>query len=228
MVAYGWRRPELFEAYRQAGGAFVYLDLGWWDRKPALRPLDGYHKVVVNGREPSGFRRGRPADRFAVFGRGVAPWRRRGAHILIAGMSGKSAWTRGLKPQEWEARTVEALRRITDRPIVYRPKPSWPDATPIEGTEFSGPNTTVEQALRNCWAVVTLHSNVAVDALLAGVPVVVSEGVCTGFSGSLDTIERALTPDGREQLMADIAYCQWSVAEMVDGTCWRSIREDCR
>jgi hypothetical protein len=72
---------------------------------------------------------------------------------------------------------------------------------------------------------VTLHSNVAVDALLAGIPVNVAEGVARDFSTPLVHIETPRRPDDREQLMADIAYCQWLPAEMASGAAWRHLLE---
>ncbi len=225
-VGYGWGHPGLFEAYRTAGGHYAYLDLGWWGRKPKHDVLGGFHKISVDAREPTAYFRGNFAtDRFAIHGLTAAPWRASGGHVLLAGMSAKSAKTRGFRPQEWEMAAIEQIRAVTDRPIVYRPKPSWAEATPIPGTIFSYPATPVETALADCWALVTLHSNVAVDALLAGVPVNVAEGVAAEFSTPLAQIESPLMPDGREQLMADIGWQQWLPAEMASGACWRHLLE---
>jgi hypothetical protein len=145
--------------------------------------------------------------------------------VLLAGMSAKSAGTRGWRPQEWEMATILELRRVTNRPIMYRPKPSWLDATPISGTQFSPRDELVTDALKNCWAVVTLHSNVAIDALLAGIPIHALEGVAAGFSQPLEQIETFRLDGNREQLMADIAWCQWKASEMADGSAWRYLLE---
>jgi hypothetical protein len=227
-IGYGWRRPDLFQRYRAEGKFFVYLDLGWWGRKPEGDLLGGYHKVVVNDREPNDyFRRSSPADRFDHFGLRVKPWRSTGSHILLAGMSAKSAGTRGFKPHEWELGAIAAIREATDRPIVYRPKPSWNDATPIPGTRFSPRGETLADALADCWAVATFHSNVAVDALLAGIPAYCETGVGAELSMTgIAALEDPPLPTGREQLMADIAYVQWHVAEMQSGECWRYLREN--
>lgn len=231
IVAYGWRHPNLFLDYLETGRHFVYLDLGWWDRKPAGAVHGGFHKVVVDAREPNAyFRRQSSPDRFSRFGLEVKPWRTGGNHILLAGMSAKSAGTRGYLPQQWEVDMISQLRSVTTRPIVYRPKPSWPDATPIEETTFSPAHVPIDRALKGAWAVVTLHSNVAVDALVAGIPIHCQQGVALPLSTSLANIETAFgtcTPiSARENLLADIAYCQWSVPEMLDGACWRHLRTE--
>ena len=225
-VAYGWGHPGLFDAYRAQGGHFAYLDLGWWGRKPKTDVLGGYHKIAVDAREPTAYFRGNFAtSRFATHSLTAAPWRASGSHVLLAGMSAKSAKTRGYGAQEWEMATIQAIRAVTGRTIMYRPKPSWAEATPIPGTVFSYPEVPIEKALLDCWAVVTLHSNVAVDALLAGVPVNVQEGVAADFSTPLVQIETPRLPDGREQLMADIAWQQGLPAEMASGEAWRHLLE---
>lgn len=226
-VAYGWARPDLFQAYRTTGGHYVYVDLGWWDRKPPGKPLAGFHKLVVDGREPDAyFRRNHPDDRWKAQGIEIRPWTKSGRHMLIAGMSAKSAGTRGWQPHEWEVGMVELLQAITPRPIVYRPKPSWPDARPIPGTIYSPPEDKVEVALRDCWMAVTLHSNVAVDALIAGIPINAKEGVAREFSTPLNRLEHPTYRDDRAALMADIAYCQWSIQEMMSGAAWRHLLKE--
>lgn len=226
--AYGWRHPEMFQGYRKTGRSFVYSDLGWWDRKPTGNVLGGYHKVSVNDRDPTAyFRAGHVADRLARFGIDVKPWRLSGRHILVAGMSDKSAATRGLAPYEWERKIIAELGRRTERPIWYRPKPSWLAARPLPGARFSPPSEPLEVALRNCWAVVTLHSNVAVDALAEGIPVYCEQGVGSAISmPSLDMIESPPQPVDRIGFLADIAWCQWSAEEMRSGICWRYLREE--
>lgn len=227
VAAYGWRHPELFEAYRAAGKDFIYIDLGWWGRKPAWGLLDGFHKACVNGREPGPyFRRGSDPERFRIHSLEIAPWRREGRHILLAGMSAKSAGTRGFAPQEWELATVEKIRAVIDRPILYRPKPSWADPTPIPGTTFTDSKQPLGQFLASAHAIVTLHSNVAVDALLAGVPVCCEQGVGAELSGEIRQLKAPPLPHGRHELMADIAWCQFNGDEMRDGTCWRHLKAE--
>lgn len=226
-IAYGWAHPRLFDTYLQRGGHFVYIDLGWWKRKPPNDVLNGYHKVVVDGREPGPyFRRGSKSDRFAQIGQKIGQWRTDGNHILVAGMSEKSARTRGFEPQAWEKATIGALKKIyPNRPVVYRPKPSWNGASPIIGAGWSPPTTSVGEALRGAWAAVCCHSNVSVDALCAGIPMHVEDGVARAFSLDIHDLGH-FEPwawEGREQLMADIAYCQFTPMEMAEGVCLRHL-----
>ncbi len=226
---YGFIRnmPRILADYVKSGRKVVFVDLGYWGRRHGGR-FSGFHKISVNARHPTKYLMAveRDDSRLRRFGVTAKPWRTKGDHIVLAGMSQKSAESYGLKAEEWERKAVIELRRHTDRPIIYRPKPSWLGAQPI-------PTTTMErtalpdQALRNCHAVVTHHSNVAVDALAAGVPAFCVEGVAVPMSERrLRRIERPVFPEGREQWLANIAWSQWSVAEMASGAMWRHLKAE--
>lgn len=225
---------QILADHSKAGTA-VYVDLGYWGRREGGR-WAGFHKIVMNGRHPTSYFRSvkHPHDRIGRFHVGPKPWRENGSHILLAGMGDKGAWAEGYRPEEWERWAIAELRKYTDRPIVYRPKPSWKTAKPIAGTLYSPRDRDVQQDLADCWAVVTHHSNVAVDAIVAGVPAFCWAGVAEPLSlQDLSQIERPYCPgrgageeNDRAQWMADIAYTQWSIAEMRQGLPWRHLKAE--
>ena len=210
-----------------AVGRAVYVDLGYWGRLTGGK-LAGYHKIVLNGRHPNSYyRRGYPADRFREQGIKIEPWRTSGKHIVLAGMGNKAAAVEGLATEAWERRMIELIRMVTNRPIVYRPKPSWKEAMPIHGVDYSPPAVPIENVLKNAWAVVTHHSNVAVDAVLAGIPAFCWKGVGRDMSlQDLAHLEKPWMPEGREQWAADIAYTQWSVPEIAQGLPWTHFKRE--
>lgn len=222
--------PKIFRFAMEKSRA-VYVDLGYWGRREGGR-YSGYHKVSINARHPSAYFRepqhnGRRFDRFKIR---VRPWEesagaRAGGHVLIAGMGAKGAAAEGYAPQVWERAAVAELKRYTSREIVYRPKPSDPLASPIAGTLYSPKDRTLEEELANCWAVVTHHSNVAVDALLAGIPCFCWGGVARSMSlQDLAHIEIPYLPNWRYQWACDIAWQQWSIEEMRRGDPWAYLR----
>lgn len=218
---------KLLADYRNSGRRAVYIDLGYWGRRKLSR-WDGYHKLALNSRHPTAYFQQRPKgpERFETFRIPIQPWRESGRHILLIGMSAKAAAAEGLRAEQWERETVARLRELTDRPIVYRPKPNWAEARPILGTEF-GKGPSLEHALVNCHAVVAHHSNAAADALLAGIPCICPEGVASVLSGNrLEQIEDPPTPDGREQWAWDVAWTQWSVEEMEQGLAYRYLADE--
>lgn len=216
---------QIFDEYSKIGRA-VYVDLGYWGRLSGGK-LAGYHKIVLNGRHPEGYyRKGFEADRFNVHGVEIKPWQQ-GEHILVAGMGNKAAYYEGFAPEEWERSVIEQLQRLTRRRIVYRPKPSWKEARPIEGVDYSEPAVPIENALKGAWAVVTHHSNVAVDAILAGIPAFCWKGAAREMSSQdLNDIERPFRPDDRLAWASDLAYTQWSVLEISQGLPWAHFRRE--
>lgn len=212
----------IMRGYRDAGKAAVYLDLAYWER-------DTHYKVSVNDRHPTAYfqRVIHASDRRERFKVSTKPWQR-GARILLAGMGAKAAWAERCEPVEsWERNAIREIRAVTDRPILYRPKPSWSGARPIHEPGVQYYSGKEKLRFDDLWAVVTHHSNVSVDGLACGVPAFVWFGVSKPMGlQNLNSIDEPLYPVGREQWLNDIAYCQWSLDEMADGTCWRHLKDE--
>lgn len=220
-VAYGWIHEPVFTATRAAGGAFVYWDLGYWNREPSKDKggsREGAYRLGLNSWDTADtMRRNCPADRFEAAGI-VLQERPHGAdQVLVIGMSEKAAGTHGFRPGQWESQMHARLRELgTGLNVIMRPK-SKMDQQPIE------------LVLRHCMVAVMHHSNVAVDALIQGVPVFAKKGV--GRLVSRGDIEYAgsigwdiQTIETRRRLLQDIAYAQWTPAEMRTGAAWDHIK----
>ncbi len=212
-------------------------------RRRPLRPrqVHPYFRVAVGGAlgDDADFcSAGSPPDRWEAqrreLGLKLAPYRRDGQHVLILGQVGRDASLRGLDIAAWLGDTARAVRERTARPIVVRLHPSmrWRDreralaaCAGIDALTISPIESSFAADIRNAWTCVTYSSGGAVDALLAGVPPIclspasLAYGLC---SRSLDDIEAPLEPD-RTQFFRDLAYSQWTPAEMRDGTAWRHI-----
>ena len=217
---------QVLRGYPEHGTAF-YIDLGYWGRRKRNR-YDGYHKIIRNGRHPTDYfqQKEHGPDRFNSHNVTIQPWKKRGDYILVAGMSAKAAYAEGLTPEIWEREAIAKLRKITDREIIYRPKPNWTGAKPIAGSTMDC-QTPLAVALERSFAVVTRHSNVAVDALMAGVPCICPKGVASVLSQhDVGLINELIRPDGREQFANDLAWTQWSMAEMQNGNAWEYMKTE--
>lgn len=235
-VFYGLSGPlaPLFEQYKARaaeGYRAVYIDLGYWGRR-AGGTFMGYHKVSVNARHPTRYFQARQHGSDRAGRLGLELTRNPNHHadaILLAGMGAKAAIYEGYQPEQWERVAIQQIRQHTDRPIYYRPKPSWKEAQPIDGTVFAPAPAPLDELLSQCYAVVTHHSNVACDGLLAGVPCLVWDGVATvlGHQEFRD-IERPRLPsqERRQQWLQDVAYCQWTLEEMREGRVWRHLKDE--
>lgn len=224
---------ELLNSYVKAGKHVLYIDMGYWNRKTKQDMYGGYHKIALNDLHPTARQLDAPCsdDRFKEQGiKVIGGQPPRGDHVLLAGLSEKAALVNGLQPYEWENKTIELIRQYTDRPIVFRPKPSWKGAKPIPGTIFSGKNQPLNDVLLNAHCVVTRHSNVAIDALVEAIPAFTQLGASRGFCGSFDElryIDVIESPPyrARYDFLSSLAYCQWNLEEMRSGEAWRWYKE---
>lgn len=223
-VLWGYVTPcqEIIKRCRTKGIPFVFIDLGYWRRE-----RDGYYKVTLNERHPHLYlmKHKMHGNRFERLGLEIKPWRKPGnGYILLAGMSGKAAWSYKLGAQEYERDAAAQLSKLTKRPIVYRPKPNWVEAQKILNTQFDK-KTPLDYALSQAHCVVTHHSNVGCDAILAGVPVLSKVGAASVLQPyDLNMTERLQCDGDRQQWAHNVAYCQWTLKEMASGECWSHLK----
>jgi hypothetical protein len=158
-----------------------------------------------------------PSDRLDASNVQLLPETGRGNSIaLIAGMSAKSAKVHGYRQGDWER---EAARIVKAQGWEARQRP--------KATSRSGVQVPIGMALQCCGLLVTHHSNCAVDALIAGVPVWaragVGELVSPTFCPAPGNAYR-LTTAARRMVLADVAYAQWTVPEMRSGAAWEFMK----
>lgn len=233
----GVTKREVLWGHRSAGVPLLYLDKGYLRSRAPYgdRNLPEFWRMCWNATHPTDYlmRLKRPQDRMNGIEQ-AAHMPRGGERILILGSSGKFHLTHHLtEPQAWTRDVVGVLRDFSDREIVYRPKPSWKYAEPIEGTIFDhGEKTPVADALRHAWCAVTYGSIACVDAILAGVPVIcLGNAVAAPISStSLADVETPLwaEKDAREQWFANLMYCNFKPAEIASGFAWHEMKEQMR
>jgi hypothetical protein len=80
-------------------------------------------------------------------------------------------------------------------------------------------------ALKNASCVVTMNDTAAVEAVLAGVPVVAMDPRSMAYDvagHSLEDMKNPATPD-REEWFKKLAFVQWTPEELADGTAWKTV-----
>ena len=161
-------------------------------------------------------------DRFESFGVKVSPWQMGGDHILVCPSSNTmTKRMHNMSAESWTEMVVEELKKKTNRPIKVRLKPRK------NGT--SGPSVadvSIEKDLEGCHALVTSGSLTAIDALLNGVPVfTTAPKTCPAAwcsNTDFDRINKPVLFD-REQLLANLAWKQFSIQEMENGFCYENV-----
>lgn len=208
-IMYGWKLNASLQKYPN----FIYADLGYWNR-------DSYYRFSVNGWSPESYVRSvLGSERFESLGLEIAPWNELGDRVIVAGSSRKAAREHGFEYMQWETKACNELSAMGLN-VWYRPKPNDLEKRPIAGISYDESN--IKEAFLSAKALVTHHSNTAIDALLAGVPVHCETGAAAAFSVPLDLLETRL--EGREQFLHDVAWLQWSLEEMRSGEAWAHLR----
>lgn len=223
-IAYGWihqLKDGIFQKYREAGKHFVFVDLGYWGRSQS-----GNYRLAVDSWDTAvNMKRGCDDKRMvAIKDKIRRDWNPNSRKIMIAAMSDKSAWTHDYRFLEWENRIKNRVNHIInekdlDLEVEIREKPGKKGKAP-----------PIEQVLKETRFVLTHHSNVAVDCIIAGIPFYSEIGVAShlnvnGFHDwSLMYPNFAVLQD-RINLLQDISYAQWSVSEMVEGRAWEYVKE---
>lgn len=235
----GVKSRKSFQAYRSAGVDIVYFDKGYVrERIPdADARRWSYWRVAVNAHQPTAYldRMNCSPKRFEeLLSAGLAQiepkWRESGEQIVYAGSSAKYHSFFGLpEPTKYAKMLVKRLRRLTQRQIVYRPKPSWHEAVPIAGTTYSQHPQRIAGALKGAHALVTHGSNACWEAVLSGIPcVILGDAPAKVMSTvNLEEIEDPFiaSEEARRQWLANLAWCQWLDEELQDGSAWAAIRE---
>jgi hypothetical protein len=234
----GVKSLKLFRQMRDAGKHVIYFDKGYFRHRGPGRTWE-YWRIAVNDHHPTDYitnvvhsskRWDILAKRRAVE---VRPWRDMQTagpgHVVYAGSSDKYHAFAGLPdPTSYAERIIGQIKKITDRPIVYRPKPTWYEATAVDKATFSPRTQSIHDALHGAWCLVTNGSNSSYDAMLAGIPsVVIGKAIARPISSTdLADIEkpRLATKDERHQWLSNLAWCMFTEAEMAEGLAWQAIR----
>ncbi len=221
LMFWGPGGPDRFEPMRrhcEQGGHVVAWDLAYWDRFRKCR-------VSIDAAHPQAWvlRRDWPGDRLHRDQVAVSnTWRQTGP-IIVAGIGRKARVQydrQGVNVLAWEMAQIEACRaQWPGRTIQYRPKTTDQPTPPGVGLVGG----TIEQALTGASLLITWHSNVAVDAIRLGIPVVCKDGAAAAVSpSSLPAAPTPLPQEARARFLNNLAYFQWAPSEGLP--CWQFLR----
>jgi hypothetical protein len=203
---------------------FYYVDSGYVGNNISRLNRMGnklYHRIVRNDLQHKTITP-RPADRWQALDVVLQP-RKFGRKIIVATPDEKPCRYYGIDQQQWVEQTVAELKKYTDRPIEIRHRaPKRIDRV------STAPLSTV--LATDVHALVTYNSIAAVESIFAGVPAFVlapthiAEPVA---SKDLSQIENPVWAN-RDTLDAwchSMAYGQYHVKELRDGTAFRMMQE---
>jgi hypothetical protein len=149
-----------------------------------------------------------PPNRWQALGVSLAPWRDSGDYVLICDQHPGDS----VSPQSrnwWR----ELSDELGEERCIYRPHPLMaPDMRPLS------------EALEDAAACITWSSTCAVEAVISGVPTVALDRGSAAWDVCSHSFEDDPYLGPREQWAYNLAYRQWTHAELADGSAWDSLR----
>lgn len=207
---------DAYDAYRAAGKHTVYIDKGYLRyAEQGMKEPREYYRVAVDCFQPSSYvmELGTDSSRWERERIEQKPWRTEGSVVLYADASDKYKEWFKITPQD----TYDDLSNLTMmslKTVVYR---SRNDATRIY------------DCLKDTWLLVTRGSNATVDAILYGVPVLVTGESCISLpltSGGMVNDEVCVPSDeSRYRWLCGLSWCQFTPDEFESGMAWKKINE---
>jgi hypothetical protein len=221
----GVKRAKAMRALNIANKPYIFWDKGYNRQYPL------WWRLSYCSHQPTRFLMARDFDSRRAKAQGwlkFKPWREaRNGPIVFAGASNKYHNYFDLPdPDLYAADVLRQVRRYSAREFVYRPKPSYHDAQPIAGAEFSN-HHAFSPDLERAAVLVTHGSSACLDAMLSGVPsIVLGDGPMRGISSTdLAEIEapKLASDADRRQVLSALAHFQWRLDEIARGEMWQVI-----
>ena len=226
------QNKKIWEDLKARGKPVVVIEVGGVKRNTTW-------KIGINGinRDADFANQKFDAERWKKFNIEFQPWKQTGNVIVILGQHHNSEQWRGLpNMKKWIIQQIKEIRKYSDRPILVRPHPRNPIEVPtaeFKNIRVSHPkrdwatydDTDFRKILKSTWAVVNHSSNPAIESVIGGIPVFVSESSLCYDVGNHDytDINRPAMPN-REQWAHKLAYTEWWTDEIKEGKPWERIR----
>lgn len=203
------RRPY-WQKQIKRGGRCIGWDLGYW------RPAEEM-RVTLDTDHPPQWIRDEPSSRWDAQQIELRNDYDANGPIVLVGMGNKAARLHAGGPMNWELRTFHKLKKaFPHRPIVFRPKGR--NAQRIRGATTAA-LVPIESVLQGASLVVCRHSNVAVDACIAGIPVVCEDGAARAIYNNDFRNPNTPTVEQRLAFLRGLAWWNWHPTEAADA--WR-------
>jgi|TARA_R110000822_G_scaffold21401_1_gene67756 hypothetical protein len=223
---------SIWERYRKAGKPIIVIEVGGLLRNISF-------KIGINGinRDADFANQTFDDQRWPLFKHELRPWNPTGDLIVICGQHDASEQWKGLpKMSQWIEQQIIEIRKYTTRPILVRPHPRNVinfDENKFKNVKVRLPkrdymtydDTDFKATLERTWAVVNHSSNPAMEAVIKGIPVFVSESSLCHDVGNikLADINTPAMPN-RLSWANKLAYTEWFADEIEQGIPWARIK----
>ena len=213
---------EMYKWCEKEKKDFFFMDHGYFtnahDRPHWLRITKNKHcQNILQDRSPDRYEKNFKQD--------IKPWNKQGNKILV--LPPTNAIANFFNVEDWLQTTLETLKDNTDRQIDVREKPYNPTVEIDHvGATVKVDKPTVNKGSINWkeyYAAVTYNSNTMVASLSNGVPVLCDADNSAAAPISETNFKKIESPlyGDRIALFSSLAYNNFSLKEMSNGTAWR-------
>ena len=224
---------KIWNDYRSRGKPVIVLEVG------GLRRNESF-KIGINGinRDADFANQTFDDKRWPLFKHKLTPWNPTGEMIVICGQHDASEQWKGLpRMEQWIIKQIREIRKYTTRPILVRPHPR--NLIQFKESDFENvklrlprrdyktyDDTDFKMTLERTWAVVNHSSNPAMEAVIKGIPVFVSESSLCHDVGNinLSDINTPAMP-GRSKWANWLSYTEWFKDEIEAGLPWARLKK---
>lgn len=206
---------------------FYYIDHAYFNS--GHNKLDPCYRITKNAFQARNIIK-RDDKRLNLFNIKMNDWKKDGEHILVCPPTEASMDFFNVK--NWLYDTINNIKKYTNRPIIIRKKPTEIQIQKINGFNYPLKNEnkqhiampTLDEHLNNCHALVTYNSNVAVEAIMKGIPAFVDNVSCAYTLGNVDlqNINKPIYAE-REEWIKHLSYSQFYLSELCNPEIWKII-----
>ena len=224
---------KIWDRYRSQGKPVVVLEVGGLRRNKSF-------KIGINGINRDADFANQEVDdkRWPLFGHELRPWNPTGELIVLCGQHDTSEQWKGLpRMAAWIKNQITEIRKYTSRPILVRPHPR--NQISFNENDFTNvkvrlpkkdfrtyDDTDFKATLERTWAVINHSSNPAMEAVIRGIPVFVSESsLCYEVGNSSLTDINTPAMPGRLNWAHRLSYTEWFEDEIQNGLPWMRIKK---
>lgn len=214
VACWGWR---IGAQLRRQGHEVLVLERGY------LGDRFSWTSIAWNGLNGRGTFAATPDDggaRYRAHHAPWSPWRPPSGYALIVGQVPGDASLQGRDLEPWYVQMAAKAREAGLEP-VFRQHPVARQRGYRQGPrDVRSLGGTLDEALGGAAVAITFNSNTGVDALLAGVPVVVDNEGSMAWPLASPDVRNLVRPERADWAHA-LAWKQWLLSEIADGTALR-------
>ena len=231
LVTYALGDPTRYEAWkrhRAKGGRAVIADCGYWSRRGARKDLS-LQRFAVDAMHCDRllYRAAPNPDRLRQYGASAKDFYNPDGPVVIVGMGKKGCLNAGVGLGQWERKALAIAReRWPGKRVWYRPKVRREGFPELPGADAVKTEANIYGVLGGASLVMCQHSNVGIDSIIYGVPVLSEAGAACALHGyGLDQEPVVKSLAERQRFLEHLAAWQWTPQEAANGMVWPFLLE---